>query len=1092
MINNNPWLALQSYENQDIDVFFGRDDDIEKLFNLLQQNECAVLYSASGEGKSSLINAGLIPEIWSNHWFPIKISIGDLFSESNNYNQILSKILKDEINSHDCILQNKAQNNDYPREESDEMYPDFSESPWWTLRYQTVREKLSDGIFDVSYGSVILIFDQFEEVFRKTEEDKQSFFKWLSMLTNDVCPNDISNRYPKCPIFSPKRFKVLISMRYEYVGEFDYWCSMKEYIPSMLRERYFLKPLTRKNAEDVVEGICKHYNTDENCRVIKENMNRIIEVVGKKKSESQNFSNSSEEDAFSALALSLVCHVIYDKLAGSSDKSKTIDAVLKGDIGKQNIESLVCDYYSKIMKDLGYGTRKQLKLERKLINMDDFSRYSVPFDKDISKILGKTQEESKDDSKDTVFSRRLLKTDINGENVNLAFVHDFLAHAIGGKHTNKRKKRRLKIGAITMGIIIFLVLAIYLPPAIMKRASYRILESELTDTTLNGCVHYVVKGDVLDLNNVHVMTGSEIYISGDNVRKLNIQHCYLGYSRFFMPNVDTITGYLDDLRNISYLNIAEMFPNLKTIVLSDTSFGKYITPLMLNFFPQTLHNILFDNRIKSKKCQDGTYFVLGLDGKWSPAVGNCYPVVYSSSDFSADSVRGGSAYLIKDYDIANPIPEELISNDYYDYYRIISTNSAITKLTEDMIPDKIFRQITHIQLENVESVTMTDLFKSKFGNMPLKYLSLPKVNNYSHHVLDTIASIIQNKRLIIENPSYLENNNTYRSDDSVTEVHKDIVNMGKLVCVDTIFFREKELTSVVATGVLSFSCDTNFRNNPFSTPKYEVFYVDTNTTMIDLKNNHQWIASPYFSPPNVLRIKKISVSHFNRKYYKQNGRLLMKRVIFHDEKFGKSDTLSEIEILVENRERMIESKIIPPACKEYVVLERKPMPAFYGSPNVQEIRLLVPYGTKEWFEHSEWHNPNFYNHFNTIIEMSPYETLYYRLSNKIILLVRLDLRHELPPVLIVLAIFIAYLFGARKILKELGKSTKSLIADIVVFTILWIIASVWLYNYSESTSFSMWHHSTILLILFSFWVLVVRDMVGHFFIMIANRRKKKN
>ena len=59
MAKNNPWLALSTYEEKDKDKFKGREQDTQNMLKMLQQNEYVICYAASGDGKSSLINAGV-------------------------------------------------------------------------------------------------------------------------------------------------------------------------------------------------------------------------------------------------------------------------------------------------------------------------------------------------------------------------------------------------------------------------------------------------------------------------------------------------------------------------------------------------------------------------------------------------------------------------------------------------------------------------------------------------------------------------------------------------------------------------------------------------------------------------------------------------------------------------------------------------------------------------------------------------------------------------------------------------------------------------------------------------------------------------
>ena len=57
-----PFKGLSSFEYKDNVRFFGRDGEVQRLFNELEKNNGLLIISgASGTGKSSLINAGLIP-----------------------------------------------------------------------------------------------------------------------------------------------------------------------------------------------------------------------------------------------------------------------------------------------------------------------------------------------------------------------------------------------------------------------------------------------------------------------------------------------------------------------------------------------------------------------------------------------------------------------------------------------------------------------------------------------------------------------------------------------------------------------------------------------------------------------------------------------------------------------------------------------------------------------------------------------------------------------------------------------------------------------------------------------------------------------
>ncbi|MHC5730270.1 MAG: ATP-binding protein, partial [Nostoc sp.] len=68
---NNPYIGLQSYDEKDSDLFFGRDKQIEELYQKIVDSKqgLTLVLGASGTGKSSLVKAGLIPKLRAdNTW----------------------------------------------------------------------------------------------------------------------------------------------------------------------------------------------------------------------------------------------------------------------------------------------------------------------------------------------------------------------------------------------------------------------------------------------------------------------------------------------------------------------------------------------------------------------------------------------------------------------------------------------------------------------------------------------------------------------------------------------------------------------------------------------------------------------------------------------------------------------------------------------------------------------------------------------------------------------------------------------------------------------------------------------------------------
>ncbi|NES06505.1 MAG: hypothetical protein F6K22_29030 [Okeania sp. SIO2F4] len=64
--STNPYRGLESFREKDTQLFFGRTTLVEKLYDFVESNCLSVVLGASGSGKSSLVKAGLIPQLRKN------------------------------------------------------------------------------------------------------------------------------------------------------------------------------------------------------------------------------------------------------------------------------------------------------------------------------------------------------------------------------------------------------------------------------------------------------------------------------------------------------------------------------------------------------------------------------------------------------------------------------------------------------------------------------------------------------------------------------------------------------------------------------------------------------------------------------------------------------------------------------------------------------------------------------------------------------------------------------------------------------------------------------------------------------------------
>src|SRR5215469_4107453 len=80
---DNPFPGLRPFQPEDAEFYFGRDTQREELLARLRTHRFLAVVGASGSGKSSLVRAGLIPDLQKGYldkggpeWYIVKFTPG--------------------------------------------------------------------------------------------------------------------------------------------------------------------------------------------------------------------------------------------------------------------------------------------------------------------------------------------------------------------------------------------------------------------------------------------------------------------------------------------------------------------------------------------------------------------------------------------------------------------------------------------------------------------------------------------------------------------------------------------------------------------------------------------------------------------------------------------------------------------------------------------------------------------------------------------------------------------------------------------------------------------------------------------------------
>ena len=307
---DNPWAGLSSYEDPEKaeregrkpKLFCGRDEESHNVAQLIVGNIFVTLYGKSGTGKTSLLNAGVFPHLRQKRYLPLSIRLSMDAMDISFQQCIIHQLTQAIINKQGTF----ETVNVVPLPE-DEQQPDFL----WCF---FARTKFLDN--DGRTLFPIIVFDQFEEVFRDRREEAEVLLRQIAYMMDES--HALSSR-------------IVDNRPYKYDFNFRFVTSIREddlyrledsidncYLPELKRCRYRLRSLTEQGANDVIlipgEGLFKD---DEQGEIAK----RIIDK------------SRNEDGSISTNIISLLCSRIfvdYIRTGSAHITRSLVDSFIKG------------------------------------------------------------------------------------------------------------------------------------------------------------------------------------------------------------------------------------------------------------------------------------------------------------------------------------------------------------------------------------------------------------------------------------------------------------------------------------------------------------------------------------------------------------------------------------------------------------------------------------------------------------------------------------------------------------------------------------------------------------------------------------------
>ncbi|MBN3583648.1 ATP-binding protein [Algoriphagus aestuarii] len=398
-IKKYPFKFLDSYQKEDKSVFFGRDEEINSLYEMVFQSAVVLVYGASGTGKTSLINCGLAGRFQPHDWLEIMVRRG------RNINQSLETALAILGGDKQAAIEKQQWENDW--EEEFEV----------GAKSLTPLARSIKTIYKKSFRPIYLIFDQFEELFvLGTKHEQQTFLESIIGL--------LESRQP---------VKLIFSIREEYLG---YLTDFEREIPQLFRKKLRVEPMNLEKVKQVIIGAASFENSNISIKNGEEDA--VAEAIF------QKIRGDKKSLTIALPFLQVFLDKLYLQITGDESRQKPVEFSLAsvmemGEIGDV-LGNFLADQVSRIAEFLlsKYGTINQELIWKILSPFATLVGTKEPIGK--NELLDRLPEFDHHlvlDVGQAFISSRILRYNDSNETYEIA--HDSLAKPIAEKRSVEEK-----------------------------------------------------------------------------------------------------------------------------------------------------------------------------------------------------------------------------------------------------------------------------------------------------------------------------------------------------------------------------------------------------------------------------------------------------------------------------------------------------------------------------------------------------------------------------------------------------------------------------------------------------------------------------
>ena len=401
-LKRNPWLGLSSYQVEDAALFFGRGKEVEFLDAAIRKNYSTIIYGKSGMGKTSLINAGLIPSLRREGFLSLSIKL--VHDGAVGYARQITEAVMRGLAEAGAEVENRAA----VREVSERsgLWAFFHLNDFWSAD----NHRLIPVVF----------IDQFEEIFTMTADKSAAaeFFSMLGELFQPLPPDEVNEMMEKSgrriDFSETANFRLVLAMREDFLARLE---DYSYDIPLLRRNRVGLSAMNGLQSLEVMMSPVPGLVDREAALGIL----RKITRSGQLRDDDGQLRSLSVE----TFLLSLFCSQLYRKAAELGRDRISQDLIERfGD-------NIINDYYAESVSGI---SKKSLRyLEEHLLTASGY-RNMLAYEDVVPRFVSAAEIASLEKC-------RLIRIEVVNRTERIEFTHDVLCSVATDRKISRRMKK---------------------------------------------------------------------------------------------------------------------------------------------------------------------------------------------------------------------------------------------------------------------------------------------------------------------------------------------------------------------------------------------------------------------------------------------------------------------------------------------------------------------------------------------------------------------------------------------------------------------------------------------------------------------------